>query len=288
MKRECYYCVVSLQVTISLLLILLLIGALVGFYSGLIGTGGNIILIPAFDVLFHYLNIPENEMVKFIIAHSFFVTAFTGLSVSYKQYKVKNLFLLDVMLISLAGMISALLMTEFIKNGSWYHKSDFDWVFLSLLLILAFRMLFYQQDSPNSKNSIHGRKFFPIIGIVTGMISALSGLGGGVVVMPILTDILNVPIKKASSISIGVVAMLAIPISISYLTIEDQSTLKQILPAQVGYVSLLMAAPVLIGIFSTAGWGVRTAQVTNPRKLRLILGMVVLVLCIKIVYGILH
>ena len=106
--------------------------------------------------------------------------------------------------------------------------------------------------------------------------------------MPILTDILNVPIKKASSISIGVVAMLAIPISISYLTIEDQSTLKQILPAQVGYVSLLMAAPVLIGIFSTAGWGVRTAQVTNPRKLRLILGMVVLVLCIKIVYGILH
>lgn len=274
--------------TITLFIILLLVGALVGFYSGLIGTGGNIILIPAFDVLFHYLNIPENEMVKFIIAHSFFVTAFTGLSVSYKQYKVKNLYLLDVMLISLAGMISALLMTEFIKNGSWYHKSDFDWVFLSLLLILAFRMLFYQQEYPSNKNSIDGRQYFPIIGIVTGIISALSGLGGGVVVMPILTDILNVPIKKASSISIGVVAMLAIPISISYLTIEDQSTLKQILPAQVGYVSLFMAAPVLIGIFSTAGWGVRTAQATNPRKLRLILGMVVLVLCIKIVYGILH
>lgn len=274
--------------TITLFIILLLVGALVGFYSGLIGTGGNIILIPAFDVLFHYLNIPENEMVKFIIAHSFFVTAFTGLSVSYKQYKVKNLYLLDVMLISLAGMISALLMTEFIKNGSWYHKSDFDWVFLSLLLILAFRMLFYQQESPSSKNSIHGRKFFPIIGIVTGMISALSGLGGGVVVMPILTDILNVPIKKASSISIGVVAMLAIPISISYLTIDDQSTSQHILPAQAGYISLYIAAPILAGIFSTAGWGVRTAQVTNPRKLRIILGMVVLVLCIKIVYSILH
>lgn len=274
--------------TITLFILLLLVGALVGFYSGLIGTGGNIILIPAFDVLFHYLKIPENEMVKFIIAHSFFVTAFTGLSVSYKQYKVKNLYLKDVMLISLVGMLSAVFMTELIKNGTWYHKSDFDWVFLSLLLILAFRMLFYQQESPSNKNSTDGRQYFPIIGIVTGTISALSGLGGGVVVIPILTDILNVPIKKASSISIGVVAMLAIPISISYLTIEDQSTLKQILPTQVGYISLLIAAPVLIGIFSTAGWGVRTAQVTNPRKLRLILGMVVLVLCVKMIYGVMH
>lgn len=274
--------------TISLFLILLLIGALVGYYSGLIGTGGNIILIPAFDVLFHYLNIPENEMVKFIIAHSFFVTAFTGLSVSYKQYKVKNLYLKDVVLISLAGMLSALLMTELIKNGAWYQKSDFDWVFLSLLLMLAFRMLFYQQESPNNKNFVNGRQYFPIIGIVTGTISALSGLGGGVVVIPILTDIFNVPIKKASSISIGVVAMLAIPISISYLTIDDQSTSQHVLPAQVGYISLYIAAPILAGIFSTAGWGVRTAQATNPRKLRLILGVVVLVLCVKMVYGIFH
>lgn len=274
--------------TITLFILLLLVGALVGFYSGLIGTGGNIILIPAFDVLFHYLNIPENEMVKFIIAHSFFVTAFTGLSVSYKQYKVKNLHLKDVMLISLVGMLSALFMTELIKKGTWYHKSDFDWVFLSLLLILAFRMLFYQQESPSNKNSIDGRQYFPIIGIVTGTISALSGLGGGVVVIPILTDIFKVPIKKASSISIGVVAMLAIPISISYLTIDDHSTSQHVLPAQVGYISLYLVTPILAGIFSTAGWGVRTAQIAKPKKLRLILGLVVLMVCLKIVYGLLY
>ena len=55
--------------TIALFLILLIIGAVVGYYSGLIGTGGNIILIPVFDILFHYLKIPETEVVKFIIAH---------------------------------------------------------------------------------------------------------------------------------------------------------------------------------------------------------------------------
>jgi uncharacterized membrane protein YfcA len=271
--------------TITLFLILLLIGAIVGYYSGLIGTGGNIILIPVFDILFHYLKIPESEVVKFIIAHSFFITAFTGLSVSYKQFKAKNLHVKEVLYISVAGMITAFFMTEFIKNGNWYHKSDFDLVFFTLLLILAIRMLFFKQPPPPINDNNLNKPYFPIIGVVAGLISSLSGLGGGIIVIPILTDILKTPLKKASSISIGVVAMLALPISISYLSIDARSTMQHILPAQVGYISMFIAAPVLMGVFSTTGWGVRTAQKTDPNKLRLILGIVVIILCAKMVYG---
>jgi len=271
--------------TITLFLILLVIGAIVGYYSGLIGTGGNIILIPVFDILFHYLKIPETEVVKFIIAHSFFITAFTGLSVSYKQFKAKNLHVKEVLFISIAGMITAFFMTEFIKNGNWYHKSDFDLVFFTLLLILAIRMLFFKQPPPPINDNNLNKPYFPIIGVVAGLISSLSGLGGGIIVIPILTDILKTPLKKASSISIGVVAMLALPISISYLSIDARSAMQHILPAQVGYISMFIAAPVLIGVFSTTGWGVRTAQKTDPNKLRLILGIVVIILCAKMVYG---
>lgn len=271
--------------TITLFLILLLIGAIVGYYSGLIGTGGNIILIPVFDILFHYLKIPETEVVKFIIAHSFFITAFTGLSVSYKQFKAKNLHVKEVLFISIAGMITAFFMTEFIKNGNWYHKSDFDLVFFTLLLVLAIRMLFFKQPPPPINDNHLNKPYFPIIGIVAGLISSLSGLGGGIIVIPILTDILKTPLKKASSISIGVVAMLALPISASYLSIDARSAMQHVLPAQLGYISMFIAAPVLIGVFSTTGWGVRTAQKTDPNKLRLILGIVVIILCAKMVYG---
>ena len=271
--------------TITLFLILLIIGAIVGYYSGLIGTGGNIILIPVFDILFHYLKIPETEVVKFMIAHSFFITAFTGLSVSYKQFKAKNLHVKEVLYISIAGMITAFFLTEFIKNGNWYHKSDFDLVFFTLLLILAIRMLFFKQPPPPINDNNLNKPYFPIIGIVAGLISSLSGLGGGIIVIPILTDMLKTPLKKASSISIGVVAMLALPISISYLSIDARSAMQHVLPAQVGYISMFIAAPVLIGVFSTTGWGVRTAQKTDPNKLRLILGIVVIILCAKMVYG---
>jgi len=223
--------------TITLFLILLIIGAIVGYYSGLIGTGGNIILIPVFDILFHYLKIPETEVVKFMIAHSFFITAFTGLSVSYKQFKVKNLHVKEVLYISVAGMITAFFLTEFIKNGNWYHKSDFDLVFFTLLLILAIRMLFFKQPPPPISDNNFNKPYFPIIGITAGLISSLSGLGGGIIVIPILTDILKTPLKKASSISIGVVAMLALPISISYLSIDARSVMQHVLPMQVGYIS---------------------------------------------------
>lgn len=271
--------------TITLFIILICIGGVVGYYSGLIGTGGNLILIPAFDILFHYLKIPENEVVKFIIAHSFFVTVFTGLSVSYKQLKVKNLHVKEVLFVSVPGMVTAFFMTEFIKNGTWYHKSDFDLVFFSLLVFLAIRMLFFKQKPPPDKTAALNLPYFPIIGIVAGLVSSLSGLGGGIIVIPILTDMLKTPLKKASSISIGVVAMLAIPITVSYLTIDRLSIVKNVLPSQLGYISLLIAAPVLIGVFSTTGWGVLTAQKTDSNKLRLILGSVILVLCAKMVYS---
>ncbi len=271
--------------TITLFIILICIGGVVGYYSGLIGTGGNIILIPAFDILFHYLKIPENEAVKFIIAHSFFITVFTGLSVSYRQLKVKNLYVKEVLFICVPGMITAFFMTEFIKNGTWYHKSDFDLVFFSLLIFIAIRMLFFKRQSPPDNNVALNQPFFTIIGIVAGLVSSLSGLGGGIIVIPILTDILKISLKKASSISIGVVAMLAIPISANYLVIDRLSIVTNVLSLQIGYISLLIAVPVLIGVFFTTGWGVRTAQKTDPNKLRLILGLVILILCTKMIYG---
>lgn len=271
--------------TVTLFLILLVVGAAVGYYSGLVGTGGNLILIPAFDLLFHYLKVPENEVVKFMLAHSFFITTFTGLNVSYKQFKVKNIYVKEVLFISLPGMITAFILTELIRKGNWYHKSDFDVVFFSLLLFLAGRMLLYKPHESTATTENRRLYYFPLIGVVAGIISSFSGIGGGIIVIPILTDIIKIPFKKASSISIGVVAMLAIPITASYLMIDSHSSFQHILPVQLGYISLTISAPILIGVFSTSGLGVRKAQTTAPHKLRLILGLVILILSAKMVYG---
>lgn len=276
--------------TLTLIVLLFLLGILTGFYSGLIGTGGNIILIPALDILFVSYNIDGNESVKFIIAHSLFITVFLGLAVSYKQYKIGNFHLKEVLKIGIPGMISAYFISEIISAATWYDKFYFELIFLFLLILIAIRLLFLKpknkaETSPNKE--VQKSSAFIGLGAFTGCLTALSGLGGGVILIPFQTDVLNVAIKKASSISIGVILLMAMAVSLSYLFVEEAVTISQKLPYQIGYISPFLVLPILVGIFIASSFGVKVAQKTSPLKLRIILGFVVTFLCIKMILNLL-
>ncbi len=270
--------------TITIFLLLFLLGLITGFYSGLLGTGGNIILIPALNILLAYYPIEGNEQVKFVIAHSLFITMFLGLSVSYKQYKIKNFHFREVLLIGIPGMLIAFIVSEIIKTSKWYDKFYFDIVFFMMLLLLAIRLLLVKSKedqsvvlSNNKRNSIS----FLGLGALTGGVTSLSGVGGGVVIIPFLTDILKISIKKASSISIGVIMLLASSVSFSYLNVGGSYQITKILPLQMGYISVSLVLPILGGIFLASSFGVKIAQKTSAQKLRIIFGVVVTLLCIK-------
>lgn len=276
--------------TITIFLLLFFLGIVTGFYSGLIGTGGNIILIPALDVLLTYYHIEGNELVKFVIAHSLFITMFLGATVSYKQYKINNFHYREVLLIGTPGMLIAYIVSEIIKTTTWYNKLYFDIVFFIMLMLLAIRLLFIKSKEdksvvrPNNKrNSIS----FIGLGALTGSVTSLSGVGGGVVIIPFLTDILKISIKKASSISIGVIMLLASSVSFSYLSAGNSHQIAKILPLQMGYISIGLVLPILGGILLASSFGVKTAQKTSAQKLRIIFGVVVSLLCIKTAFNIL-
>ena len=273
--------------SITLILILLALGLLIGCYSGMIGTGGNVLLIPALDILFSYFAIPPNESVKLIIAHSLFVAIFTGVSVSYKQFKENNFFPREILAIALPGIITSFFTTLLIKNGHWYEKKYFDIVFLLVLTLIAARLLLSKNKKAENHQAPLHRGYLAILGAITGVLTSLSGLGGGVLIIPALTDLLGVPVKKASSISIGVVALFALPISVNYLFANQGATVHQILPWQWGYISMAIVLPVTVGIFITAPMGVSWAHKMKQETLRLILGTIIVLLSAKILYGLL-
>ncbi len=269
--------------TITIFLLLFLLGIITGFYSGLIGTGGNIILIPALDILLTYYHIEGNELVKFVIAHSLFITMFLGFSVSYKQYKINNFHYREVLLIGIPGMLMAYIVSEIIKTTTWYDKFYFDVVFFMMLMLLAIRLLLIKSKEGKPVVLSNNKRIISFLGLgtLTGSVTSLSGVGGGLVIIPFLTDILKISIKKASSISIGVIMLLASSVSFSYLSVGDSHQITKVLPLQVGYISFSLVLPILGGIFLTSSFGVKTAQKTSPQKLRIIFGVVVTLLCIK-------
>ena len=259
-------------------------GAVSGFYSGMVGSGGNVILIPVLDYVLTKYGLGDDYLVKSIIAHSLSVTFFLGIIVSYRQYKERNFFPLEVLLTSVFGMLTALATTWLINHGTWYNKHDFDVVFACMLFLLILKLVMDQKSGLSGAYERSSKSWLLGIGGVTGAITSLSGLGGGIVLIPGFTDIMKMSLKKASSISISVISMLALPISISYLITRPADSLT--LPLQVGYISPIIVVPTLLGIVISAPYGVKAAHKVRPRVIKLVFAFVVASLLVKMIYSI--
>ncbi|MEQ9412277.1 MAG: sulfite exporter TauE/SafE family protein, partial [Cyclobacteriaceae bacterium] len=181
-------------------------------------------------------------------------------------------------------------MSEWINSSNWFDKFYFDIIFLTLLILLAVRLLFFKTIE---RVEVEGEKrannyiSFMGLGLLTGCVTSLSGLGGGIVLIPFLTDIMKEPVRKASSISIGVIMLLAISVTASYLFVSESQQVIAKLPMQVGYISILIMAPILVGILIASSYGVKVAHRTSSLKLRIIFGIIVTLLCIKVAWGLL-
>ncbi|MEM1337187.1 MAG: sulfite exporter TauE/SafE family protein [Bacteroidota bacterium] len=270
--------------TLTILILLFLVGLANGFYSGLMGTGGNIILIPALDLVLVLFGIEGQELVKYIIAHSLFITVFNGFAVVLKHYRIKNLYPKPILWIGIPAGFAAYFVSEWIKGSEWYSKTYFDILFLFLVLTVCIRFLFFKPKVATTKmqQKVQDSLWCHMgLGGFTGVTSALSGFGGGIVLIPALTDLFGIPFKKTASISIGVVMVLALAVSFSYLTIANDTSGTVLLPYQVGYISLGLVGPILLGIFVAAPLGVKTGQRMAPKWLRLIFGMVMAILVVK-------
>jgi uncharacterized membrane protein YfcA len=97
-----------------------------------------------------------------------------------------------------------------------------------------------------------------LIGIGAGGLSGLLGIGGGIVMVPLFTGWVRLPIKAAIGTSLACVAVLAIPSTLTHIAL--------------GHIDWLYALPLCIGIVPGARLGSHLAIRSSDRTLRLIVG----------------
>jgi uncharacterized protein len=260
---------------------LFFLGAVGAFVAGLLGVGGGIIYIPILDYFLTKLGLTDGNLVKAILANSLFVIIFSGSVASYKQYKIGNFYPKEIVFTALPGLVSVLLMTLIIKYGNWYSKEVFNIVFLAMLFLIVARLLLVKNTTSMKDNkTLLSPWECGITGFFTGFITALSGLGGGVVMTPIFTDVLKVPIKKASSIANGVIPLFALLVGI----VNVWASAPVFMKGQLGYVFLPLVAPMIVASFVFAPMGVKYAQVVPARVLRLVFAFFVAIVFLKLLY----
>ncbi len=117
-----------------------------------------------------------------------------------------------------------------------------------------------------------------LIGLAAGGLSGLLGVGGGLLMIPLFTRWLRLPLKMALGTSLACAGILAIPGTITYTII--------------GQIDWLYALPLIVGIIPGARVGAALTIRSSDRTLRLIvsivLGIIAIIFATSEIYSLIH
>jgi len=200
--------------------LLILSGAVGGFISGLIGIGGGVIYVFVIPYALRYCDIPLQWEAQFVIANSLAAIFFGSITANYTHFKKGYFFIKPVLVIGLAATLSSWLSLHYFVNTPFFSMG----LFLILLIALMVYMLIYTlmgaaQEVDESVTDIPLVGLL-LIGFVSGIVASASGLGGGIVVIPILNRFFGINIKKASAISLGVITIASFVITLTNITVD--------------------------------------------------------------------
>jgi uncharacterized membrane protein YfcA len=112
--------------------------------------------------------------------------------------------------------------------------------------------------------------FLAVVGAGSGFLAGFLGVGGGVVMMPVFTSVLKVPIKEAVASSLVAVALFSVPALVTH--------------AALGNINWGYALPLAVGTVPGAQVGSRLTLGSSDRVVRTLFGVLLVVLAV--VYGV--
>ena len=267
---------------------LLALGCLGGFLAGIMGVGGGLIFIPVLDYLFRSQSLPPDEIVRYTLANSIFLVFASGMSGIFRQYKMGTWAWRESLHIGIPGALSSWAMSWAIRQGDWYNPDRFSFVFLGFLLLTMGNMLLSKGADQTQINEDFEPSWIrgSLVGLIAGAVVSLSGLGGGIIMVPLFRMLLNKPMHKATALSLSIVPMLASLSLLHYLSESPNIELPKL--AQSGYMVWPYFLPMAIGVLVFSSFGQKKAKDLSPLTLRIIFASLSALVLVKTVYHLIN
>lgn len=244
-------------------IILGIIGLIAGVMSGIFGIGGGVVIVP-FLVTFGGMGLYSangTSLVALLLP--------VGL-LAVLTYKKENL--IDLR----AGLLIALGLASGVALGAslaLYLPVDILKKMYGIFLIFVsyrFLVLPYLRRKRSMTELITGEEIsgkiwqFLLLGLAAGVLSGLFGIGGGVVIVPLLCTLFHFEQRKAAGTSL---AALLLPVGLPGVLLYNQA----------GELSFISAAPVAIGLLVGALGGARLAIGLQPLIVKRLYGIFLLI-----------
>ena len=268
------------QISLVFLLTILILGFTGGLLAGLLGVGGGIVFVPLFQEIASKHPI-VTERVDYVIANSLLVVFIVGISGSIKHIKLKNTHLKAALVTGCSAVVSSLILSYTIKQLGLNNPQVFKWLFSGILVFTGIRM--WSGKKPNEDTDqnvvIPPLKQFIPAGLLAGCITALTGLGGGIIMIPYFNKINKLPLKFATGLSLTVIPILAFPLLMYYAL---QTVQVQIYAGlQTGFILWPVALPMVIAASLASPFGIKLAQKMKSKTLLMIFTGFILATIIK-------
>lgn len=261
---------------------LFIVGLLVGIISSLLGIGGGALIVPTLLSLF-----PKIPF-QIVTATSLFFIFINSIIINLKFYRTKtlNIDYKASMKLNIASIIGGLIGAKLILGIS---PQTFKIGFASILLMLSLRLLLQKASTKDSDQlkQIPAWKFI-ITGLIGGIISSLTGLGGGAVFVPMLIAFVKMPMQYVSPYSNLAMTFATLSGLIPHFfqtqeySWENAQLLNQF---QLGNVSLLLPLIILSGAIITSSIGVKLNSTLSARTKKLTFAFLLIALALKTFIG---
>jgi uncharacterized membrane protein YfcA len=235
------------------------LGAVLGVAGGLLGIGGGLIAIPVLAYLY--------GMDQHLAQGTALVMIVPNVLVGFFRYHQKHpVDLRSVLSISVFSMISSYFAA---KMATGISAQSLHVAFAVFLILLA--LYFGYTLEKKTVTSDPPRKTpagtmppvaLPLLGIVSGGMSGIFTVGGGLVVVPALVSFFGMPQIRAQGMALALVVPAALVALLAY--------------AQDGHVSWSIGLPMALGGILTVSWGVMLAHQFSALRLRILFCLVLL------------
>ncbi|MEX0912122.1 MAG: sulfite exporter TauE/SafE family protein [Gemmatimonadota bacterium] len=269
-------------------LLFVAVGLTVGLLSGLVGIGGGVLMVPFLYFfydrpdLFGVVVSPESRVA---LAHgtSLMVIVPTSIRGTLAFQRAKLVEWRAVWPIGAASVLAAfagarlavVLPPEALKTA-----------FGVLLIFSGARLMTPRRAAePGAKSREPNFSALRTVftGVLVGLLSALLGVGGGTVAIPLLIYLMKLDIRKVAATSIGIIALTASAGTIGYVL----SGLGQpgLPPWSLGYVDVSAGIAMFVGALVSVRWGATLNQRLRPRTLSLLFGALFILVGLRLAGG---
>ena len=249
----------------------------VGFVAGLFGIGGGLITVPFLYYIFGLLNIDPQYVMHLAVGTSFAIIIPTSIVSVLTHHKFKAV---DFQIVKnygvyvIIGVIIGTLFAASLKTKSLVLFFSIVILFLGIYLLLL---------KESKQNIIIEMKLYSkiILGLIVGFISAVMGIGGAIMNVPIL-KFFGYSINKAIGSAAAIGFLIALFGATGFLFIG--SYLKTNLPLSIGFLNIpafLIFIPITTFM---ARIGAKTVHRIDKNKISKLFGIFLLVVATKFLF----